>query len=379
MHRTRVASWAALMLVLLLAWTSYAVHAAPATFFGQAESAEITEVGSGPLSEPTMRLSGRNQYAQDAVQMYGYLTYLVGTEPGAIFADAVPAVGTARFTYAGDITIASSEDRADTSLLTGTGTLRIYLNPDGGASWEQPASFATGEVVAEYSIELRQTLQRQAPGVGVLVVDAQLLQETAAEFMLVDAPHRFGAEGIGQRLRLVGAQLPAATPQSWSAAVTGTAFVTRRDSIIVQMDQVGTAPAATPAAAAASGCAPLDPWLAQSMQALNSASDLLAGLDTSAGVAGVDPAALEEVSSQLSALVAGQRAVSLPDGAADANRLVVTALSTTERGLLGMSAAIAAGDAGVFAQSAAVLGDGGRLLARAQEAVTALEAACPGA
>lgn len=378
MHRTRVASWAALMLVLLLAGTAYAVHAAPATLLAQADPAEITEVGSGPLSEPTMRVSGRNQYAQDAVQLYGYLTYLVGTEPGAIYADAAPSVGTARFTYAADIAVAGSEERADTTMLTGAGTMRVYFNPAGGATWEQPASFAAGDVVAEYSIDLSQTLQRQAPGVGVLVVDAQLVQGTAAEFSLNDVSFRFGAQGIRQRLRLVGAQLAAASPPAWSAVVTGTAYVTQRDSIIVKLGQVGAASTATPAAVA-SACAPLDPWLSQSNRILTGASDLLAGVDVSAGVAGVDPAALAEVTSQMSALLADQRALSLPDGAADANRLVVTALSTTERGLQGMSAAIAAGDADVFAQSAAVLGDGGRLLGRAQEAVSALEAACPGA
>ena len=75
------------------------------------------------------------------------------------------------------------------------------------ASWDDPGSFAAGEPVAEYSIRLLDTLQRQAPGVGVLVGDGQLTQETAAEFSLDGERYRFGVVGIAQRLRYVGSPL----------------------------------------------------------------------------------------------------------------------------------------------------------------------------
>ena len=57
------------------------------------------------------------------------------------------------------------------------------------------------------SIRLLDTLHRQAPGVGVLVGDGQLTQETAAEFSLDGERYRFGAVGIAQRLRYVGSPL----------------------------------------------------------------------------------------------------------------------------------------------------------------------------
>ncbi len=53
----------------------------------------------------------------------------------------------------------------------------MTLAADGGATWSDPASFSAGEVVAEYDLSLRETLQRQAAQVGVLVGDGALTHE----------------------------------------------------------------------------------------------------------------------------------------------------------------------------------------------------------
>ena len=107
-----------------------------------------------------------------------------------------PSPRTARFTYAGSVTIASRSDRADVTTTGGDGTLRIYLSTTPPAHpGTIPSSFAAGEPVAEYAIHLLDTLQRQAPGVGVLVGDGQLTQQTAAELSLDGERYRFGEVG----------------------------------------------------------------------------------------------------------------------------------------------------------------------------------------
>src|SRR5215207_9064856 len=163
----------------------------------QEDDAAPVEAGAVPIREQSLGFTGRNVYSDESVELFGYLTAVIGLERSLLFTDAAPSLATARFTYAGSVAIASRTDRADVTTSDGEGALRIYLhvNDAAGASWDDPASFAGGEPVAEYSIRLLDTLQRQAPGVGVLVGDGQLTQESAAEFSLDGERYRFGAAG----------------------------------------------------------------------------------------------------------------------------------------------------------------------------------------
>ena len=68
------------------------------------------------------------------------------------------------------------------------------------------------------------------------------------------------------------------------------------------------------------------------------------------------------------------RASAPPAETTDANRLLVTALSTTSRGLRGIAVAAASGDEATFSQSTAALSDGQTLLTRAQGEIDLLAA-----
>ena len=208
-----IAPLVALMIVLPLWFVTPAAH----SLARQEDDVAPIEVGAGPIREQSLGFVGRNVYSGESVELFGYLTGVIGLERDLLFtaADAAarPALETARFTYAGSVVIASRNDRADVTTTSGDGVLRIYLqeNDAAGATWDDPRSFAGGEPVAEYSLRLLDTLQRQAPDVGVLVGDGQLNQETAAEFSLDGQPYRFGAVGIAQRLRYVGSPLGGAS------------------------------------------------------------------------------------------------------------------------------------------------------------------------
>ena len=263
--------------------------------------------------------------------------------------------------------IASRTDRADVTTIGGDGVLRIYLqvNDAAGASWDDPGSFAAGEPVAEYSIRLLDTLQRQAPGVGVLVGDGQLTQETAAEFSLDGERYRFGAVGIAQRLRYVGSPLDGeASPGTLAVGLTGSASVIAREAIAVNVGAAAATPAA--ATAAAQECPELQPWLSQTLDALSQAQ-----------AHGAEPESRAISPPSMRTRCARQRRRSPPSGRPSGgsrrprppSRRTASSsprLSTYARGLEVIANAAAAQDADLLAQGQSVLADGDQLLQRAE-------------
>ena len=294
------------------------------------------EVGAGPVREQALGFTGRNRYSGESVELFGYLTAVIGLERSLLFTDADAAVSpspqTARFTYAGSVAIASRTDRGDVTTIGGDGVLRIYLDDAAGASWDDPGSFADGEPVAELSIRLLDTLHRQAPGVGVLVGDGQLTQETAAEMSLDDERYRFGVVGISQRLRYVGSPLADdAEPGILTVGLTGSASVVAREAIAVNVGAAVATPAPSPRRRrSARSCSRgwVKPWT-RSARPKRSARKV-----TSKAISPtLDADAVRQAAAQVATLGQTQRGIAAPEDAVAANRLVVTALSTYARGL----------------------------------------------
>jgi hypothetical protein len=88
------------------------------------------------------------------------------------------------------------------------------------------------------------------------------------------------------------------------------------------------------------------------------------------------------LAAEVATLADEQRAAAIPAAAAPTNRLLVTALRTTSRGLLLLAAAIDAGDNQQAAEARAILADGDGLLRRAAqelpEVATAADCDDPG-
>ena len=371
MTRKNQAGLIATLAVLVPCLFFWPATAAPQALRLQAEA--TVEVASGPLGEPTLGLVGRNEYSRDAITLFGYVTAVADLDASNLFT-AAPGVGTARFTYSGDIAITAATRQADTTTTAGAGTLRIYLHPDGGADWNDPSSFAAGQEVAEYAVDLRETLQRQAPGTGVAVGVARLTQSAANDFELGGDSFRFGLANIEQRLRYVGALLPSSGgSQAQVIDLTGTVTVTGREAVIAQVGGPGSVGTPAPVSEA---CAALEPWLAQTRDTLARARALGAAVPTGAAMNALDAAAAKQAAADVATLAEQQRGIALPEGAADANRLTVTALSTYARGLQAVADAVAAQDSELFDLGQIALQDGVNLLGRADEAATTLGASC---
>jgi hypothetical protein len=352
----------ALLITLLAAIVTFA-PAAPA----RQDPPATVEIGSGPVGDRTIAFVGRNQYGADTVSLFGYLTAVNSLAPDLIYTGAPPGIATARFTYAGDAAISSRTPRGDVTTIVAAGTVRVFLDESGGTSWDDPGSFADGEPVAELTIQLRETAQRQAPGVGVVVGDATLVQVVARDLTIGNVPYRFGSNGLEQRFRYIGTPLPGADAgQTPGVGVTGAASVTRRTSIAVRLG----GPAASPVAAVAQTCPDLQPWVSQASAALDRAQ----AIGGEAGAA--DATTAQQAAAEVLALATAQRAAEPPETAAEANRLVVTALSTSARGLQTVASGLANQDDALVAQGRTVLADGEGLIDRARETLAALESTC---
>jgi hypothetical protein len=365
------------LLALAIALPLWLVSSAPRSLARQGDDLAPVEIGAGPVREQSLGFTGRNLYSRESVELFGYLTGVIGLERNLLFTDvsAPPSPQTARFTYAGSVSIASQAERADVTTTSGDGTLRIYQqeNAAASASWDDPGSFAAGEPVAEYAVHLLDTLQRQAPGVGVLVGDGQLTQQTAAEVSLDGERYRFGEMGLAQRLRYVGSPLGGDTvPGTLGVGLTGSASVIAREAIAVNVG----APATPAAVNTAEACPQLQPWLSQTLDTLSQAQALGTGAGVGNDLAALDVNVVAQAASEVTTLGQTQRGLEAPEEAAAANRLIVTALSTYARGLQVVANAATTQDADLLAQGQSVLADGDQLLQRAAETVNALASTC---
>jgi hypothetical protein len=374
MSRARIVVLALVLCVVVPCWPA----AAPAAIASlrQDDALSPVEIGAGPIGERAFELVGRERHDAGAIVLFGYLTTVIGLDPALLFVSAPPSAGTARFTYAGQIALSSDSSRADVTELAGDGVVRIYLDDDAGATWDDAASFAAGEPVAEFSIRLRETIHRQAPGVGSVVGDAQLTQETAGELTLGDERYRFGNTGIAQRLRTVGALIGDDAEQGvLTIALTGRAAVTEREVSVVRLGIPATpAPSATQLEPE---CDALESWLTDSSERLAQAEAAGAIAAPDAVLGAIDAEGARQATETVAALAEAQRGSSAPAAASDAGQLVVTALSTYTRGLDAIVSAAEEGDEALLRQGQSVLGDGVGLVDRARAALTDLSAACP--
>ena len=220
------------LLSVTAALTWFGAGPLPALARQDAPSAPI-EIGAGPIREQAFALVGRTVYAADSAQVFGYLIDVIGLDPALLFTEPLASVQTARFTYAGDIPLASRSNRGDVTSFAGEGTVTIFYDEDGGAAWDDPGSFAGGAPVAELSLSLRDTLQRQAPAVGVVVGDERYRHETAVELVIGGETYRFGQTGIEGRLRTVGALIESDDGPELLVGLTGAGSVSAREAIPV--------------------------------------------------------------------------------------------------------------------------------------------------
>lgn len=167
--------------------------------------------------------------SQKQLQDLGYFLHLEGIQ-GSLFSGAT-GEGTARLTFRSQPFASASITNGDLAIgLDRKGEFSVYLNPQGGASFDDPDSFSRGECVATFrrtSVVMGETLSAMTLGgfaISMNVFSAELVGSIPFEI----EGERYDLrdllpDGITQWGTLSGNALAAFPPYIRIAAFTGSA------------------------------------------------------------------------------------------------------------------------------------------------------------
>jgi hypothetical protein len=157
----------------------------------------------------------------------GYLTYVQGVDPTALFTDpAIRTAATARFTFTSGATAVSNSTVGAVTQIGAVGKLNIYFNATGGADFANPDSFAVGTEIAALDARFHNILSVIAPNSGVADATVETTQRIARAFDLDGQKLKFGHPELRQRMTLAGKATrsqvapPLSTTEFAAAAVT---------------------------------------------------------------------------------------------------------------------------------------------------------------
>jgi hypothetical protein len=159
-------------------------------------------IATGPSGTTLVEFISRITQDVAAFSSVGYLTRIAGIEGDDLFTDPAhrdEAHALFVATATGEL-IARSVDGAVHSLDI-EGELSVYLRNSGGASFSDPASFASGRRLARFALELQDVLTVVAPQTGLPTLTGNARQVDTANLR----GSRFGRPG--QHMRVVATGL----------------------------------------------------------------------------------------------------------------------------------------------------------------------------
>lgn len=182
------------ILVFILACSVYS-QAAPAA----------SVVGVAPDGANAMEFIGRSDQEGSIVTHYGYLTHISGLADDSLFSDTnIRTEATARFTFFATTQLNARHELGNIIVTAAPGTLTIYFNETPGSDFNDPASFASGEIIATFAARFHNVLNVQAPNAGLSTGTADLVQLRAKPFMLNERRLRLGLPGLRERITAFG-------------------------------------------------------------------------------------------------------------------------------------------------------------------------------
>jgi hypothetical protein len=171
-------------------------------------------VGSGPTDRHSVGPMMAIRQVGPSLIGFGYLTRVRGLTAAQLFTTP-PAIssadpraadpGPARFTFYSEAKIESLSQLAEAISSTGGGNVRIYYRATGGATFEDPSSFAKGLHVATLVGNFQNDLTVTEPNTADVHVTADLTQTTVKDFTSGAAGKlRFGGRGFAWTMRATG-------------------------------------------------------------------------------------------------------------------------------------------------------------------------------
>jgi hypothetical protein len=176
---------------------------------GASAQGPTTEVGVGVPGQNAIELVGTIDQLMFTLTAYGYVTHIDGIPDELLFAEGTNPLmrdaSNARFTFHG---AGSSIGRAIHENIFASpveASLQFYFNETPvGASFDTPASFISGDPIAEVTERLYSVLNVQEPNIGVLMVQGDSTQDTATPFTLLGESYSLGHENLQQHFTLFG-------------------------------------------------------------------------------------------------------------------------------------------------------------------------------
>lgn len=178
-----------------------------------AEAKKEKQVGSGRSDRHSVGFLGQINQEGPTLTVFGYMTRVEGLGTSALYT-VPPAInsndprasdpGPARFTFLGQATMNSMSRRGDVLSATASGAVRIYVQPDGGANFDDPGSFGDGEVIAAYKGSFLNDLLLDGENRGAFAMSGDLTQSKAPGFKLDGRRLQFGSKGLPWNLGASG-------------------------------------------------------------------------------------------------------------------------------------------------------------------------------
>jgi hypothetical protein len=167
------------------------------------------QVAAGPAGTTVFEMVCRITQAGDSFDGHGYLTAIAGLDSSTLFSDPDSRdEAHALFVATANGELVGRSVDGVVHALDIDGELAIYYSGTAGAAWSDPASFAHGDQVAKYSLNLQDVLTvilpLPLPPTGVPTLYGESQQTKAASvrgrrFGKKGQALRFNATGIGTR------------------------------------------------------------------------------------------------------------------------------------------------------------------------------------
>jgi len=171
-----------------------------------AGAADPTAIGLVPAGQTMFTFVGKIDQNGTLADDVGYLTSVAGLDEGLLFVGGDPlsrTESTARLTYFASAKLLTRSINGNVFITSGTAETTLYLSR-GGASFDDPASFKSGEAIATFQSRWQDIVNVQSPNKGVATVTSDETQRTASTFTLGGAQYLFGRAGLRFRLNVAG-------------------------------------------------------------------------------------------------------------------------------------------------------------------------------
>jgi hypothetical protein len=221
MKRLHSLTLLSLLSVLLGSWTFHEHGHRTATTQGAPRAAPIKTpaaaqrtpivVGVPATGQNAFEIAARVLQNNTAFETYGYLTRISGLPYAVLFSNTDPISHTdavARFTFLGTANMTARTVISDVTTIhsvDAVGQLDFYYNAAPKTDFGDPRSFARGVHIATIAVTYHNTLNIQAPGMGLASSVADVTQMRVATFSIGGKSYRLGRRGLLEHLTATGA------------------------------------------------------------------------------------------------------------------------------------------------------------------------------